>query len=96
MRVLPFDAAPRRVAGISREVIDQVLEKHGLLGAAWNLPASLIRSPGPKGRIRHRHHRAGGRQKGASVPGRPNHFHAVRERIEFRPQLDLDGLEVLD
>lgn len=49
MRVLPFDAAPRRVAGISREVIDQVLEKHGLLGAAWNLPASLIRSPAPKG-----------------------------------------------
>lgn len=33
MRVLPFDAPPRRVAGITRKVVDGVLEKQGFVGA---------------------------------------------------------------
>jgi len=36
MRVLPFDQAPRRVAGIPRTVVDEVCSKHGLLRPLWS------------------------------------------------------------
>jgi len=47
VRVVPFDAPPHSVAGISREVIDQALVKHGLrAGPSASLIAKLTDQDG--------------------------------------------------